>query len=255
MRAIWRSRSWRTARASGRSIPGVVGDLVVGEEGRVDRRGGRRGRRRSPSPPGGRAGPPSPRRASARRCGCGRSAAARRRGPGPRAARRSRPMSASDEDEGAGDRVGTREVGAVVAPERAPAAERGAHRQHRVRRVAGEDVGAAGAVGVEQPAAVGVAPLELFGVARVVGDDRPSRAPSPTSGRPACRRLSRAGCPPGRRRSARTSRSPSGCRRWLPGAQPARPGSARCRRGSPAAGRRGRGRRSPAGAGRGPRSR
>ena len=41
-----------------------------------------------------------------------------------------------------------------------------------MRRVAGEDVGAAGAVGVQQAAPVGVPPLQLFGVARVVGDDR-----------------------------------------------------------------------------------
>ena len=39
-------------------------------------------------------------------------------------------------------------------------------------RVAGEDVGAAGAVGVKQAAPVGVAPLELLGVAGVIGDDR-----------------------------------------------------------------------------------
>ncbi len=81
-------------------------------------------------------------------------------------------MSASASAKRAGDRVGAGEVGGVVAPDRPPSGQRRAHRQHRVRRVAGEDVGAAGAVGVEQPAPVGVAALELFGVARVVGDDR-----------------------------------------------------------------------------------
>ena len=38
--------------------------------------------------------------------------------------------------------------------------------------VAGEDVGAAGAVGVEEPAAVGVAALDLDRILGVVGDDR-----------------------------------------------------------------------------------
>ena len=68
--------------------------------------------------------------------------------------------------------VGPGEVGGVVPADRTPPPQRRAHRQHRVRRVAGEDVGAAGAVGVEEPAPVRVPALDLFRVARVVGDDR-----------------------------------------------------------------------------------
>jgi hypothetical protein len=60
------------------------------------------------------------------------------------------------EDEGPRRRVGLREVSGVVLADRTTPAQRGAHRQHRVRGVAGEDVGAAGAVGV----------------AGMVGDDR-----------------------------------------------------------------------------------
>ena len=139
------------------------------------------------------------------------------------------------EDERAGDRVGTGEVGRVVAADRPAAVQRRAHRQHRVRRVAGEDVGAAGAVGVQQPAPVRVPPLQLFGVARVVGDDRRAAVLLP----PAEGRHVLVGAVqqarPGRRRSARTSRSPSCCSRWEPPrSQAARLGalpsaSARCR--------------------------
>ena len=143
------------------------------------------------------------------------------------------------------DVVGVGEVGEVVLadPARAVAVEHRAHREQRVGGVAGDDVGAAGAVLVQQAAAVRVAALDLGGVARVVGHDRARRGPSPTSGRPACRRCRRAAGRPGRRRSATTSRSPSasagGCRRAASG-----PGWARCRRGSRVAARRGRGRRS-----------
>ena len=89
-----------------------------------------------------------------------------------RAARRSRHDVGEREDEGPGHRVGPGEVGGVVLADRPAAAQRRAHRQHRVRRVAGEDVGAAGAVGVQEAAAVGVAALDLFRVAGMVGDDR-----------------------------------------------------------------------------------
>jgi hypothetical protein len=73
-----------------------------------------------------------------------------------------------------GDAVWAGEVGEVVLPEPAlaVAVEHGAHRQHAVRRVAGEDVRPAGAVGVEQAAPVGAAALDLGRVARMVGDDR-----------------------------------------------------------------------------------
>ena len=77
------------------------------------------------------------------------------------------------EQPGVHDGIGAREVGGVVASERpAPAHQDGAHREHRVWGVARQDVRAAGAVLVQQPAPVGVATLQLLGVARVVGDDR-----------------------------------------------------------------------------------
>ena len=83
---------------------------------------------------------------------------------------------ADHQGDGAGDAVRVREVGVVVLAETAgPAAvEHRAHRQQRVRGVAGEDVRAAGAVGVQQAAAVRVAALDLGGVLRMVGDDRPA---------------------------------------------------------------------------------
>ena len=151
--------------------PGVVRHLVVGEKGRVDRR-----------PPGedvadhggdlqvalddGRPGADQ---------GIGTGA------PDPRpdviAHLRARGAALSDhvdedEDDRLGDGIGAREIGRVVAADRPAPAQRGAHRQHRVRGVAGEDVGATGAVRVQEAAAVGAPPLELFGIARVVGDDR-----------------------------------------------------------------------------------
>jgi hypothetical protein len=71
------------------------------------------------------------------------------------------------------DRVRACEVRGVVAPEPSAAAhEHGAHGQHRVRCVARQDVRAAGAVLVQQPAAVGMPAFELLRVARVVGHDR-----------------------------------------------------------------------------------
>ena len=151
--------------------PGVVRHLVVGEKGRVDRR-----------PSGedvadhrgdlqvalndGRPGADQ---------GIGTTA------PDPRpdviahlCARRA-PLSDhvdEDEDERLRDGVGAREVGRVVAADRPAPVQRRAHRQHRVRGVAGEDVGATGAVRVQEAATIGVPPLELLGIARVVGDDR-----------------------------------------------------------------------------------
>ena len=161
------------------------------------------------------------------------------------AAKRSAKTSPSERSERQRNAVRAREVGEVVLPEAAVAraVEHRAHRQHRVRRVAGEDVRAAGAVAVQQPSAVGVAPLQLGRVARVVRDDRLAARPSPTSGRPACRGWSRAGSPPGRRPSARTSRSPSAPAGGRPRAPSAR-ASARCRRAARAAARRARARRS-----------
>ncbi len=123
------------------------------------------------------------------------------------------------------------------------AVEHRAHRQHRVRRVAGEDVGAAGAVGVEQPAPVGVAPLELCGVARMVGDDRraPLLLPPAEGGHVLVVAVQEA------RLAGAGLRGPVG----LPAPQPVRAarapsarGAGRCRRAARAAGRRGRARRS-----------
>ena len=223
--------------------PRVVGDLVVGEEGRVD--DGAPGQHVADH------GGDLQVALDDRRPGAHQRVHARARDPrlhvvADLARRRAALADVVGERErrGAHDRVGAGEVGGVVAPERpAPAHQHGAHRQHRVRRVAGEDVRAAGAVLVQQPAAVGVAALELLRVARVVGDDRARRDPSPTSGRRACRRCRRAAAPPGRRRSARTSRSPSARAGGCPRAASA-PARARCRRAARAAGPRGRGRRS-----------
>ena len=172
--AILRDLAIEVAQHGERVVPldaGVVGDLVVGEEGRVDRRAAGehvaddRGDLQvalDDGPPGAdervgaAAGDPRPDVVA--NLAAGGAALADDLG--------------EDEDERAGDRVGTGEVRRVVAADRPAAAQRRAHRQHRVRRVAGEDVGAAGAVGVQQPAPVRVPPLELFRVARVVGDDR-----------------------------------------------------------------------------------
>ena len=73
---------------------------------------------------------------------------------------------ADHERERARDVVGVGEVGEVVLadPPRPVALEHRAHRQQAVRRVAGEDVRPARAVGVQQPAPVGVAALELLRV-------------------------------------------------------------------------------------------
>ena len=150
---------------------GVVGDLVVGEEGRVDDRA------------------PGEDVADHRRHlevalhhrppGAGEDVAAAAVHPRPHvvanlvAGGAALAADVSDrEGEGPRHRVGPGEVGGVVPADRPPPSQRGAHRQHRVRRVAGEDVGAAGAVGVQETAPVGVAPLDLFGVAGMVGDDR-----------------------------------------------------------------------------------
>ena len=68
--------------------------------------------------------------------------------------------------------VWIREVRRVVAADGPPAAQDRAHREHRVRGVAGHDVRAARTARVKQSAPVGMAALELLGVARVAGDDR-----------------------------------------------------------------------------------
>ena len=151
--------------------PGVVGDLVVGEEGRVDERAAGEdvaddaGDLEVALDDGG----PGAHGGVGARAGDPRTDVVAELPP-------HRPALAEDVDERqherARDRVGTSEVGRVVDPDRPPAVQHRAHRQHRVRRVAGEDVGAAGAARVQQPAPVRVPPLQLFGVARVVGDDR-----------------------------------------------------------------------------------
>ena len=74
----------------------------------------------------------------------------------------------------AGDAVRVGEVGEVVLadPPRAVSVQHGAHREQRVNGVAGHDVRAARAIGVQQPTPVRMAPLDLGRVARMVGDDR-----------------------------------------------------------------------------------
>ena len=111
---------------------------------------------------------------------------------------------------GARDRVGAREVGGVVAPDRPRprtstvlivSIECGASPERMFARLAPSSC--------SRPRPSEWRRSSSCGVARVVGDDRARRDPSPTSGRRACRRCCRAAAPPGRRRSARTSRSPS----------------------------------------------
>ena len=257
IRAIARSTSRSTASVSGRSIAGVVRDLVVGEERRVDDRAGRRsmsamtaatcrsswidGRARAHERVAQLALDARPHVAAAlleRRAALGDDLADRSAAPCARRRTGWRSRRSSPARAGRGR----------------AAVEHRAHRQQRVRRVAGEDVRAARAVGVQQPAAVGVAALDLGRVARVVRDDRACRAPSPTSGTRACRRCRRAAARPGRRRSATTSRSPSAAAGGRRRAASAR-ASARCRRAARAAARRGRARRSRGTARRGRRCR
>ncbi len=151
--------------------PGMVSDLVIGEEGRVDGR-----------PPGQHVaddGRDLQVELHDRRPGAGEGVAARAVdarlhvvAPLPQRRVALPGDLGQGEDEGARRRVGTREVGRVVAADRPPPVQHGAHRQHRMDRVAGEDVGAAGSVGVQQAAAVRVAALELLRVTRMIGDDR-----------------------------------------------------------------------------------
>ena len=75
-----------------------------------------------------------------------------------------------------------------------------------VVRVAGEDVPAAGPVGVEQTLARGLPVVRWRRHAEAGSTRTTGRCPSPTSGTRACPRSTRAGCPPGWRRSATTSR-------------------------------------------------
>lgn len=151
---------------------GVVGDLVVGQERGVDRR-----------PPGLEVADDG----LDLEVELDRGGERPQRRVGP-AARDARPHVATPlacrlapldhhvrdgQDQRADHVVGVGEVGEVVAAEAvAPDVEHRAHRQQRARRVAGEDVRAAGAVVVQEPAPVGDPGLDRGRVARVVGDDR-----------------------------------------------------------------------------------
>ena len=211
-------------------MPGVVGDLVVGEEGRVDRRAGRRGRRRRRSATcrsrwttvapgadegvGAAAGDPRPDVVADLACAPpgarGRCRRGRGRGCGrPRRAGRSRRRSRLP--------IGRRRCSAVLIV----SIECGASPERMLARLAPS--------ACSRPAPVGVPPLDLFRVARVVGDDRRAAVLLP----PAEGRHVLVGAVQQPRLAGAGLRGPVGLPALQPvraAAQPARRGSARCRR-------------------------
>ena len=148
-----------------------------------------------------------------------------------------------DAEQGAHRGVRLGEVGVVPGPDAAPLATGARHREDRVLGVAGEDVAAAGAVGVQQARGRSRAASRAPRRAAAGWTPTAGRCPSRTSGRPACRRWSPSGSPPARRRSGRTSPSSTG-RADGSRMSATRRSSARCRREPLAAAPGGRARRS-----------
>ena len=219
----------------------VVGDLVVGGEGRVDRgAAGHHVGQHAVGPRGRARRRTSPRAAADRRRPGGRAGARR---AGSRGSRPSTPGDLPDDEyQGAGDVEAVGVEGAVAGVGPLLGVDP-ADREDRLVGLARQQV--APARRRRRPGA----PPRWRGGARSrrsrPAPSRSSRARSPSrpSGRPGCRGSSRAGCRPGWRRSGRRGRSPTppggGCRR-----RASAPSPGRCRRAWPGAGRAGRDRRS-----------